>query len=88
MQLLIEHKLRGNHAGVTEKTQTKYTNRVKGLYYLRETGLGTIHGPVQLQYIFAILYLSILLHAILKRLCITQSVNNATNCSFFFHFHF
>jgi hypothetical protein len=24
----------------------------------------------------------------IKPLCITQSVNNATNCSFFFHFHF
>jgi hypothetical protein len=35
-----------------------------------------------------LLYLNILLHAILKRLYITQSVNNATNCSFFFHFHF
>jgi hypothetical protein len=35
-----------------------------------------------------VLFLSNLLHAILKRLCITQSVNNARNCSFFFHFHF
>jgi hypothetical protein len=28
MQLLIEHKLRGDHVGVTEKTQTNYTNRM------------------------------------------------------------
>jgi hypothetical protein len=32
-----------------------------------------------------ILYLSILLQAVSKRLCTTQSFNNATNCSFFFH---
>jgi hypothetical protein len=36
----------------------------------------------------AFLCLSILLQAILKRLCIKQSVNNATNCSFFFHLYF